>query len=100
MKILNGKKRTAPENKRRIIAKELNMNREKVICPCYGVTKGDIADAIEQGATSYKEVKKITKAGKACGKCRKKVKKLVKKLTLQSADPEKEHGKKKEKKNK
>lgn len=56
------------------------MNLEKVICPCYKVTKGDIVKAIENGATSYKDVKKMTKASKACGKCKKKVKKLTKKL--------------------
>jgi len=56
------------------------MNRKKVICPCYHVTKGDIADAIESGADSYKQVKKMTRAGKGCGKCKKKVKKLTKKL--------------------
>lgn len=48
------------------------MNRDKVICPCYQVTKGDIADAVEQGAKKFKEVKKLTKAGKGCGKCKKK----------------------------
>ncbi len=57
-----------------------NMNREKVVCPCYKVTKGDIIDAVEAGASSFKEVKKVTKAGKGCGKCKKKVKKLTKKL--------------------
>ena len=56
------------------------MNRKKVICPCYHVTKGDIIDAVEKGAASFKEVKKMTKASKGCGKCKKKVKKLVKKL--------------------
>lgn len=56
------------------------MNRKKVVCSCYKVTKGDIADAVEQGASTWKEVKKLTKAGKACGRCKKKVKKLVKKL--------------------
>lgn len=56
------------------------MNREKVICSCRHVTKGDIADAVENGAASFKEVKKLTKAGKGCGKCRKKAKKLTKKL--------------------
>ena len=50
------------------------MNRDKVICPCYQVTKGDIADAVEQGA-KFKEVKKLTKAGKGCGKCKKESKK-------------------------
>lgn len=56
------------------------MNLEKVICPCYKVTKGDVLKAIEDGATSFKEVKQATKFGKACGKCKKKGKKLTKKL--------------------
>lgn len=62
----------------------LAMNPEKVICPCYQITKGDIARVIEQGATSFKEVKKTTKAAKACGKCKKKVKKLTKKLLIEA----------------
>lgn len=56
------------------------MNRKKEICSCYHVTKGDVEDAVKKGADSFKEVKKLTKAGKACGKCKKKVKKLIKKL--------------------
>ena len=55
------------------------MNKEKVICPCRKLTKGDILKAVAQGASSYKEVKKATKAGSACGKCKKQVKKLTKK---------------------
>ena len=35
------------------------MNPEKMICPCYKITKGDIIRAIENGATSFKEVKEI-----------------------------------------
>ena len=61
------------------------MNAEKVICPCYKVTKGDILQAVEQGAASFKEVKKVTKVGKGCGKCKKKAKKLVKKLLKETA---------------
>lgn len=57
-----------------------DMNQEKVICPCYKVTKGDIVHAVEQGASSFKEVKQVTKVSKACGKCKKKAKKLTKKL--------------------
>jgi len=56
------------------------MNSKKIVCPCYHVTKGDVADAIKNGAASFKDVKKATKAGKGCGKCKKKVKKLTKKL--------------------
>lgn len=57
------------------------MNPKKVICPCYHVTKGDIIQAVEDGATSFKEVKKATKVSKGCGKCKKKAKKFVKKIT-------------------
>ncbi|MDD6440884.1 MAG: (2Fe-2S)-binding protein [bacterium] len=56
------------------------MNPDKVICSCYKVTKGDIIRAVEEGATSFKDVKKATKVGKACGKCKKKAKKFTKKL--------------------
>ena len=56
------------------------MNPHKIICSCYKVTKGDVAKAVKNGVTTFKEVKIMTKAGKACGKCKKKVKKLTKKL--------------------
>lgn len=56
------------------------MNLDKVICPCYKVTKGDIIHAIEEGAGSFKEVKKVTKVAKACGKCKKKAKKFTKRM--------------------
>ncbi|MDD6436291.1 MAG: (2Fe-2S)-binding protein [Clostridiales bacterium] len=52
------------------------------MCSCYHVTKGDIADAVENGAECFKDVKKATKVGKACGKCKKKAKKLTKKLLM------------------
>ena len=37
----------------------------------------EIEDAVKDGAASFKEVKKLTKAGKSCGKCKKKVKKFM-----------------------
>ena len=61
------------------------MNPEKIICPCYKITKGDILQAVEQGAASFKKVKQATNAGKACGKCKKRVKKLTKKLLEERA---------------
>ena len=47
------------------------MNRNKVICKCRRLTKGDVADAVEQGAVSFRQVKKATRAGDACGHCKK-----------------------------
>ena len=31
------------------------MNRNKVICKCRRLTKGDVADAVEQGAVSFRQ---------------------------------------------
>lgn len=55
------------------------MAGDKYLCPCYKVTKKDIKKAIEEGAESFKDVKKATKAAKACGHCGCKVKKYAKK---------------------
>ena len=52
------------------------MNRNKVICKCRRLTKGDVADAVEQGAVSFRQVKKATRAGDACGHCKKKIKNI------------------------
>ena len=56
------------------------MNPEKVICPCYKVTKGDIIHAVEEGASSFRDVKKMTRISKSCGKCKKDAKKFTKKV--------------------
>jgi len=57
------------------------MNPEKIICSCKHVTKGDILKAIDQGATSMKDIKEKTGAGTKCGKCKDDVKKFLKKHT-------------------
>ena len=57
-----------------------NMNTEEIICPCFKVTKGDIINAVEEGANSFRDVKKMTKVGKGCGKCKKTAKKFTKKM--------------------
>ena len=55
------------------------MSGEKYLCPCFKVTKKDIKEAIKDGASSFKEVRKMTKAGKGCGHCQCKVKKYANK---------------------
>lgn len=55
------------------------MNPNKVICKCKNVTKGEILEAMGKGASSYSEIKDITKAGTKCGKCKKKIKKFISK---------------------
>lgn len=58
---------------------EVDMSKDKYLCPCLKVTKKDIKDAIAEGAGSFKDIKKATKAGKGCGHCECKVKKYAKK---------------------
>lgn len=55
------------------------MGKDKYICPCFKVTKGDIKKAIEDGAVSFKEVKKVTRLAAGCGHCKCKAKKYTKK---------------------
>ncbi len=55
------------------------MSKDKILCKCKKTTEADVLKAIKQGATSYKEVKKMTKAASKCGKCKEQVKKFVKK---------------------
>ena len=64
------------------------MNSEKVICPCRKVTKGDLIKAVEQGAESFKEVKKLTKVASACGKCKKEAKKITEGLLREREEKE------------
>jgi len=40
-----------------------------VICSCHNVSKGDIINAIDQGATELSTVKSCTKASTGCGGC-------------------------------
>ena len=55
------------------------MNPDKIVCKCRNVTKGDLLKALEQGASSFKEVQKATGAGAKCGKCEEDVKAFIKK---------------------
>lgn len=56
-----------------------DMSKEKYLCPCRKVTKKDIKDAVKDGASSFKEVRKVIKVADGCGHCACKVKKYAKK---------------------
>jgi NAD(P)H-nitrite reductase large subunit len=55
------------------------MAKDKVICKCYKITKQDMVELIEDGVTSYKDVRKKTKIGKKCSSCKSKNKTRFKK---------------------
>jgi bacterioferritin-associated ferredoxin len=53
------------------------MGKSKEVCSCKHVTKDEIREAVHEGATTFKDVKRATGAGSKCGKCRKKVEKII-----------------------
>ncbi len=53
------------------------MDRDQIVCFCYKVNYGTIADCIKEGATSFQEVIEKTSAGTACGGCKVKLRKII-----------------------
>lgn len=53
------------------------MNLDKIVCECYGVTNGDIKNAVDNGASTLEEVQEATGAATACGACTDDVQRLV-----------------------
>ncbi|KAA0875034.1 (2Fe-2S)-binding protein [Nitrincola tapanii] len=39
------------------------------VCICNGITERDVHQAIDQGASSYRELKQNLQVGSCCGKC-------------------------------
>lgn len=60
-----------------------NMNLDKIVCECLGVTNGMIKDAIDNGASTLEEVQEATGASTACGACTDDVQRLVDFLTTE-----------------
>lgn len=56
------------------------MDMEQTICHCFGVSAQDIADAVNNGATSFEEVQDATQAGTGCGGCEDDARALVDEL--------------------
>ena len=53
------------------------MNFNKIVCECFGVTNGQIKEAVENGATTLEEVAEKTGAGTGCGTCNDDLQRLV-----------------------
>lgn len=48
---------------------KVNQNKNEKVCRCFNVTSDDIVRTINEGASSIKDVRMITKAGMGCGRC-------------------------------
>ena len=53
------------------------MNLDKIVCECFGVTNGQIREAVYEGATTLQEVADKTGAGTGCGACNDNLQRLV-----------------------
>lgn len=53
-------------------------DNNEMICPCYGLTKQDLIDAIEEnGITTLEELMEVTGAGTVCGACMEELEEIV-----------------------
>lgn len=53
------------------------MNMDKIVCECFGVTNGQVKEAVENGSSTLDEVAEITGAGTGCGGCNDDLQRLV-----------------------
>lgn len=45
------------------------MKMEKIVCNCFDVTIGDMAEAIRNGARTFEEIQDATSVSQGCGAC-------------------------------
>ncbi len=64
------------------------MKTEKKACSCCGVTYGDIAAAVEAGASTYEEVSAVTRCGNGCGRCQEFIRHFVAELVRERNEKE------------
>lgn len=50
---------------------------DRIVCGCYKVKKGEIVEAIKNGANTVEKVGKATKAGTGCGRCKGNIQKII-----------------------
>lgn len=53
------------------------MKMDKLVCNCRRVTNGMVKEAVDNGATTFEEVQKVTGASTGCKRCRENIERLV-----------------------
>lgn len=56
------------------------MDKDEVVCTCFGVTVEHLQKAIDDGAKTFDEVKQVTQVGTGCESCLASAKEIVGKL--------------------
>ena len=49
------------------------MDMDKGICPCMGITYGDVKEAVKNGITTVEALQEKTYLGTCCGRCLEKI---------------------------
>lgn len=57
--------------------RQLEIMGDRLICGCVRVYQSDIEKAIENGARTFNDIQRMTKAGTSCGNCRPLVDKIL-----------------------
>ena len=50
---------------------------DKKVCFCKNVTKGQIVEAVKNGADTVEKVQEATKAGAGCGRCKSTIETII-----------------------
>ncbi len=58
------------------------------ICICHGVTDSQIEQSIENGSTTFRELRNELKVSSQCGKCKSCTKKILNNKLMQIAEPQ------------
>lgn len=58
------------------------MKMDKTLCYCMKVKIGDVADAVDNGATTFEEVQEATNVGRGCKRCVEDAKRVIEELLL------------------
>ncbi len=66
-----------PKMEKKPAVKKEVANKDETICYCYGVSKGEIIDAIKNGAKTVEAIGEETNAGTGCGGCKHKLQQLI-----------------------
>lgn len=59
---------------------DIDMDRERVVCPCLDISIGDIEKAVQNGASSLEDVQEQTEAGTVCEACVEELEDVIKVL--------------------
>lgn len=62
------------------------MKMDKILCRCMRVTIGQVAEAVDQGATTFDEVQAKTNVARGCKRCKDDVVRVIEELVQEKSN--------------